>query len=236
MELAPSPQAIPRRGSPRSGLEAGALGRASRRPHSPCPNSSWPVLSNQVDRASAGQHTRLASCERPTAAAERRVVRHRQRQIKQAQHAAAERLGIQSASRPAPPGDRCAMAQGQVEHETQRQHELDGQLRVERLPAGTAPLRRRPVSQRRLVQPQREVAAAAQPGLVRRPVRDAAAGARNAMAAGGVVLERHGRKVAARPTSGQTEHPCTNAVPRGFRRPEPVRRPCRVLHALQRRL
>ena len=101
------------------------------------------------------------------------MVRNGQRQPEQAQRAAAERLGL---------------AQGQVEHEPQRQHEFDGQLGIPRLPAGTAPLGRRPARKGRLVQPQREVAAPPQPGLIRRPVRDTVAGPRNAMAAGGIVL------------------------------------------------
>jgi len=33
-----------------------------------------------------------------------------------------------------------------------------------------------------------------------------------AMTEGGIVLERHGRKVAAQPTSGQLMGPCTNTA------------------------
>ena len=83
------------------------------------------AVQHEVDRASTGQHTRLPSCERPAAAAQRRMVRDRQRQPEQAQHTAAERLRL---------------SQGQVEHEPQGQHEFDGQLGIQRLPAGrTAP-------------------------------------------------------------------------------------------------
>ncbi len=42
------------------------------------------AVQHQVDRASAGQHTRLASCERLAAAAERAVVWNGQRQPEQA--------------------------------------------------------------------------------------------------------------------------------------------------------
>jgi len=45
-----------------------------------------------------------------------------------------------------------------------------------------------------------------------RPVRDAVAGARNAMAASGVVLERYGTKVAPQPSSGHHTSPCTNTI------------------------
>ena len=102
--------------------------------------------------------------------------------LRQAQHVPAERPGIQSALRPAPPGDRYARAQGRAKHETQHQHQLDGQVGLQRLLTGNAPLRRRPARERRLVQPQGEVTAPPQPGLIRRPVREAVAGPRNAMA------------------------------------------------------
>ncbi len=49
------------------------------------------AVQHEVDRASAGLDTRLPPCERPSAPAQRRVVRHRQRQIKEAQHASAWR-------------------------------------------------------------------------------------------------------------------------------------------------
>ena len=52
------------------------------------------AVQHQVDRASAGQHTRLASCECLAAAAKLAVVWDGQRQPEQAQHAAAERLGL----------------------------------------------------------------------------------------------------------------------------------------------
>ena len=110
---------------------------------------------------------------------------------------------LASCERAAAAAQRRMVRDGQRQPEqAQRQHEFDGQLGAARLPTWCAPLRRRPTIQRRLVQPWREVAAAAQARLIRRPVRDAVAGARDAMAAGGIVLERHGRKVAAPPMSG----------------------------------
>ena len=142
------------------------------------------AVQHEVDRASTGRDTRLPVREDPAAAAQRCVVGDGQRSSKQAQHAAAERLGL---------------PQGQVEHEPQGKHEFDGQLAIQRLPAETAPFRCRPAGQRRLVQPQRQVAASPQSGLIGWPVGNAVAGARNAMAASGVVLERHGRKVAPPP-------------------------------------
>ena len=96
------------------------------------------AVQHEVDRASADLDTRLASCERPSAPAQRAVVRHGQNQPEQAQHAAAERLGL---------------AQGQVEHEPQGQHELDRQVGIQRLPSKAAPLRCRPAREDRLVQP-----------------------------------------------------------------------------------
>ncbi len=118
------------------------------------------AVQRQVDWASAGQHTRLAPRERPTAPGQRRVVRNGQSQPEQAQHAAAGRLGL---------------TQGQMEHEPQRQHEFDGQFGMQRPSARAAPLWRCPAREDRLVQSQREVATAAQPCLTRRPVRDAVA-------------------------------------------------------------
>ena len=87
-----------------------------------------------------------------------------------------------------------------MKHETQRQHEFNRQVGVERLPTRRPALRRRPPGQCRFVQPQGEIAASSQTCLIRRPVRDAVAGARDAMAAGRVVFKRHARKVAAPPS------------------------------------
>jgi len=75
-----------------------------------------------------------------------------------------------------------------MEHEPQRQHEFDGQFEIPRLSAEAAPLRCCPAREGRLVQSQREVTTAAQPCLIRRPVRDPVAGARNVMAAGALCL------------------------------------------------
>jgi hypothetical protein len=65
---------------------------------------------------------------------------------------------------------------------------------VEDLAAGRAPSRRPPSGQGGLVQPERQVAAPPQPRLVLAPVPDPVAGRRDAVAAGGVVLERHARE------------------------------------------
>ncbi len=56
--------------------------------------------------------------------------------------------------------------------------------------------------QRRPVQPRRKIAAPTQACLMHGPVRDAAAGARSAVAAGGVVLGRHGRDMPVPPGPG----------------------------------
>jgi hypothetical protein len=52
------------------------------------------AVQHQMNRAGAGPDTRLPACERPAAAARRAVVRDGQSQPEQAQHAAAERLGL----------------------------------------------------------------------------------------------------------------------------------------------
>ena len=91
-------------------------------------------------------------------------------------------------------GERLGQAQGKVEDEVQRQHEFDRQVGVDRLPAWRASRRRRPARHGRLVQPQREIAASPQSCLVHRPVGDAVAGARDAMATSGIVLKRHAKE------------------------------------------
>ena len=63
--------------------------------------------------------------------------------------------------------------------------------------------------------PQREIAAAAQARFVGRPVQDAVAGPRYAMALSGVVLEQHGRNLPASPRPGYP----------GIRAPTPFRCP-----------
>jgi hypothetical protein len=91
-------------------------------------------------------------------------------------------------------GEALGLAQGEVEDEPQRQHQLDGHVRVPGLAAGRGPARGLPSGQGGLVQPERQVAAPPQPGLVLAPVPDPVAGLRDAVAAGGVVLERHARE------------------------------------------
>ena len=141
-----------------------------------------PLVFAEQLQSHAVQHTQLPSCEGLSAPAQCAVVRHGQRQPEQARHAAAERFGL---------------AYSQVEPEPHDQHELNSQFGVAWLPVGTASLRCGSAIQRRLVQPQCDVAAAPQACLVRWPVRDAGTAPRNAIAAGGVVFERHARNVAA---------------------------------------
>ena len=112
---------------------------------------------------------------------ERGVIGHGQRKPEQAQHAGRERFSL---------------TQGEAEHEAQRQHQLDRQIRVDRLPIWDGPPRGRLPGQRRRVQLERDVASPPQPRLVSRPVLDAVAGPRDAMTVGGVVLERHQSGVA----------------------------------------
>ena len=76
-----------------------------------------------------------------------------------AQHAAAERL---------------RRSQSQVEHQSQDRHHLDREIGVARLSAGRGPAWCLSPGERRLVEPERQVAAPAQPCRMRGPVRDAA--------------------------------------------------------------
>ena len=124
---------------------------------------------------------RLATGEAAATPGERRVVGHSQIEPEQAQHAAAERLGL---------------AQGQVEDEAQDQHQLDRQVGVAGLSARRGPARGLPAGKGRLVEPEREVAAPPQPGLVGGPVRHPPALLRDTVTAGGIVLERHASDVA----------------------------------------
>jgi len=123
----------------------------------------------------------LAAGEGPTAPGKRGVIRDGQLKAEQGEHAAAERLGL---------------SQGQVEDEPQGQHQLDRQVGVAGLPARCAPARCLPAGNGRLVEPERQVTAPPQPGLIRRPVRDPVAPLRDVVPAGGVVLERYASDVA----------------------------------------
>ncbi len=156
------------------------------------------AVQHEVDRARVRQRPRTPAGRRPSTPAERGVVRIRQIEPQQAQDAADECLGL---------------AQGQVEDEAQRQHAFDRQVGVDRLAAWRASLRSRPASNSGLFQPQREIAASPQSGLVRWPVHDAVAGGRDAMATSGIVLERHARKVAVPSASRHRRPPCTTAAP-----------------------
>src|SRR6185437_15877371 len=93
-------------------------------------------------------------------------------------------------------GESLGLPQGQVKDEPQRQNQLDRQIRVASLTAGRRPSGRLPPSNRRFVDPQRQVAASLEAGFVLRPVLDTVAGPWNAVTAGGVEFERHLARVA----------------------------------------
>ncbi len=79
-----------------------------------------------------------------------------------------------------------------------RQHHLDCQVGLEPLAAGRRPARRLPSGQRRIVDLERQVAAAAPPGLVGWPVRYPETPLRDAVTATRIVLEGHEMRVAGR--------------------------------------
>ena len=81
------------------------------------------AVQHEVNRTGMRGHPRLATGDAAATLGERRVVRHSQIEPEQAQHAAAERLGL---------------AQGEVEDEPQRQHQFDRKIGV------SWPARRRP--------------------------------------------------------------------------------------------
>ena len=94
---------------------AAAPDRASRHPTRPARTDPGPRCpAPGAPRRRWRRHA--AGVPRTPAAAQRRMVRHRQSRPEQAQHAAAERLGL---------------AQGQVEHEAQGQHELGRQVGIQ---------------------------------------------------------------------------------------------------------
>ena len=94
------------------------------------------------------------------------------------------------------------LPQSQVEHEAQRQHQLNPKVRVTRLVARHAPTRCSPPDRRRFLDPKRQVSPPTQSRLVGRPIRDPVARLRNVVAARGVVLERHRKNIPAPPGSG----------------------------------
>jgi hypothetical protein len=79
------------------------------------------------------------------------VVRNREIEPKQAEHAGDEPFSL---------------AQGQVEDEPQDQHQLDRQVRIERLTARRGPSGCMPSGNGRLVEPERQVPSALQPCFV----------------------------------------------------------------------
>jgi hypothetical protein len=121
----------------------GGLGRASRYPIHPFRTASGPCCRAAGARGHVGTTCgrRLANV-RP-APAQGGVVGNREIEPKQAQHAGDEPFGL---------------AQGQVEDEPQDQHQLDCQVRIERLTARRGPSRCMPSGNGRLVEPERQVA------------------------------------------------------------------------------
>ena len=134
------------------------------------------AVQHQVQGTVVAGNARLATGEGATTSGERGVIWHGQLEAEQVQNAAAERLGL---------------TQGQVEDEPQRQHQFDREVGVSWLSARRAPARSLPASKGRLVEPERQVSASPQTGLIGRPVRHPPALLRDAMTAGGIVLERH---------------------------------------------
>jgi hypothetical protein len=139
------------------------------------------AVQHQVHGPVVRDNPGLATGEGATSPGQRGVIRNSQLEAEQTQHAAAERLGL---------------AQGQVEDEPQGQHQLDRQVGVAGLSARCGPARCLPASKGRLVEPERQVTAPPQPGLVGGPVRHSLALLRDAVTAGGVVFEWHAGDVA----------------------------------------
>src|ERR1700760_2775767 len=104
------------------------------------------------------------------------MVRHGQLEPEQLQYASGKRLRL---------------AQREMEHEPERQHQFDSRISIQGLVARRAALRCGPVRKRVFMQPEREVATSPQPGFVGRPVRDPVAGPRNAMTTASMMLEGH---------------------------------------------
>lgn len=105
------------------------------------------------------------------------VVRDAELEPEQPEHAADKTLGL---------------AQGEMEHQPQGQHQLDRQVRVTGLAAWCRPSCRLPPSDRRLIQPERQIAPTAKAGIVCGPVPNPVLRPQDAVTASSVVLERQG--------------------------------------------
>jgi hypothetical protein len=114
------------------------------------------AVEHEVDGAIVPRSARLATGEPATTPGQGRMVGNSQPEPEQLQQAAGERLGL---------------TKREVEDEPQGQHQLDRQVRVERLPTGCRPTRGPPSRQHRLVEPESYIPALLQTGLVGRPVR-----------------------------------------------------------------
>jgi hypothetical protein len=111
-----------------------------------------------------------------TASAERGVIGNTEFEPPQAKHAAGECLSL---------------AQGKVKHHTQHQHHLDRQIGVDRLSARCVPPWRLPPVKGHLINPECQIATPLQSCLIGRPAADTVTSSRDAVATGGVELERH---------------------------------------------
>ncbi len=112
--------------------------------------------------------------ERRRPAAERRMVRHAQRQPEQVHDGADQALGL---------------PERQAEHGAQRERRQDRQGRIPGLPAAGRAWLSRPRCDCLVAEPHRQAPTLAQPGLVGRPVRDLVGLSRDAVAARLVQLE-----------------------------------------------
>ena len=132
------------------------------------------AVDNQMP--SSCDHTR-SPCGKLTAApAECGVIRNAQIETQQAKHAAGKRLSL---------------AQAKVEHRSQHQHHLNGQIGVRRLSTWRAPPWRLPLVDGGFIDPQRQVTASPQSCLVVRPIADAVARSWHAMTTRCIELEWH---------------------------------------------
>src|SRR4051794_39392474 len=83
------------------------------------------AVQHKMDWPVAGMAAWLATSERSSSPAERRMVRHAQLKPEQLQHA---------------PGKRLRLAQREMEHEAEREHEVDSQVGIQGLATWSAPL------------------------------------------------------------------------------------------------
>jgi hypothetical protein len=131
------------------------------------------------------------------------MVRDAQVSSEQPEHARGEALGL---------------AEREAADEPQRQHQLDRRVRVPGLATRRGPPWGLPSGHVGLVQPECQVAAPLQPGLVLAPVPDAVAGPRDAAATGGAwCLKGMSESVTAQPLMDDPARVpaprCTNAPP-----------------------